>query len=185
MVTRKPLPAGAQLASINSVPYPTSPVESSAPAAFHIREPQHGPAHETPDAENAWENEGLNPYDIPPSLRPGSKRSSMERPRSREDLPDSLRAGPPGYTPRSSDEMQRPQLSSTNPYLKRQQTGSADGGESSASAWGGFAERPPMPASAPPPPPPTKGKLEITRRSCNNVKLSKGNVNKTQILRQL
>lgn len=102
---------------------------------------------ETPDTEpnsatNAWSGEGLE------------KQNHGTDTYSKSDIPESLRVGPPGGTPRTSQEMQRPNVSTTNPYLQKQQTGLSDGKESSATAWGGFAERPPQPAGAPPAPVP-------------------------------
>jgi len=76
---------------------------------------------------------------------------------TKQDLPQSLRVGPPGYTQDGSQEMSRPNANTTNPYLQRQGTGASDVKESSAAAWGGFGERPPQPAEAPPPPPLPKG----------------------------
>ena len=75
------------------------------------------------DSENAWGGEADN------------KKAGA-------GLPESLRVGPPGYTPNSSQEMLRPSANTTNPYLKKQNSGSSNGNESSAEAWGGFEERP-------------------------------------------
>jgi hypothetical protein len=75
-----------------------------------------------------------------------------------KSLPESLRVGPPGYTPNASQEMLRPTPASTNPYLQRQNSGGQS--ESSADAWGGFAARPAPPSSAPPPPPIPNGMNE-------------------------
>ena len=90
---------------------------------------------------------------------------------SKPNIPESLRVGPPAYAPKDSREMLRPNAAATNPYLQRQNAqggGLNDGRESSASAWGGFAERPAPPTDAPPPPPLPKGGhllwLEDSRR---------------------
>lgn len=77
------------------------------------------------DSENAWGEE--------------ARINKQEK-----ELPEALRVGPPGYTPRSSAELSRPSAASTNPYVKSQhnQGTSGEGQESSAAAWGGFGERP-------------------------------------------
>jgi hypothetical protein len=87
--------------------------------------------------ENAWTEEGLEKQRHP---------STME-------LPEALRVGPKGYTPASSQE----NFVTTNPFLKKANTGgSSVAGESSADAWGG-PTRPSEPLNAPPPPPLPKG----------------------------
>lgn len=112
------------------------------------------PALKPPQAEST----------LPLSLQAGagrentSIRSSMERPRSNEHVPESLRPGPPSYTPRSSQEIERPALLSTNPF-RRQHSGqsSLQGGESSAAAWSGVSGTPATPSSPPPPIPASAG----------------------------
>lgn len=164
MVIRKPLPPGAQ--NISSPPYPSSPIQSNAPTfAFN------GSQHSKPETENVWAQEELRPEEVPPSLQAGAGRHSMERSRSREDVPESLRVGHLEHTPRSSGEMERPSISNTNPFLKKQndaQDGSSDARESSAGAWGSAwsgapAGRPPIPTHQPPPPPVQNS--ELTMRS--------------------
>lgn len=93
------------------------------------------PEESEPDEENEWDDEEV----------------VDKKPDTNKPLPELLRVGPPGYTPNASQEMLRPTPASTNPYIQRQNSGGQS--ESSAGAWGGFAERPAPPSSAPPPPP--------------------------------
>ena len=168
---RKPLPPDADIVVGEDkldLPYPATPTAADAPPAFSDRSPRRSspyPLSADPDSHSAEGSEDVANDGLPASLRSGGGRRSMEGSHSgAEDIPESLRIGRPGYTPspRSSSEMQRPTVESTNPYIQRQQTGmsgTSDGRESSAGAWGGFAERPPIPSSTPPPPPVPKGKL--------------------------
>jgi hypothetical protein len=165
MVTRKPVPPNANIvlgADKSDPPYPATPTATGALQLPSERTSRHGSpntAGAETDSQSAWRSESSERDSLPASLRPGSGRQSMDGSHNGvEDLPESLRVGPPGYTPRSSNEMQRPTEASTNPYLQRQQTGMTGTGDGKESAWGGFAERPPMPSSAPPPPPVPKGK---------------------------
>jgi len=173
MVMRKPVSPNANVvvgAVESDLPYPGTPTATDAPTAFSERSPRRSSPYSLPadpDSQPAWDPEQVAKDGLPASLRSGGGRRSMEGSHSgAEDIPESLRVGRLGYTPspRSSSEMQRPTVESTNPYIRRQQTalnGTAEGresSESSASAWGGFAERPPMPSSGPPPPPVPKGK---------------------------
>lgn len=100
---------------------------------------------------------------LPVSLQAGagtasaSARSSLERPKSNEHIPEILRPGPPSHniTPQSSQEGEQPAAKSTNPFHRAQQRGQQSSlqiGESSTAAWA--APNPPAPPSAPPPPPP-------------------------------
>jgi len=68
-------------------------------------------------------------------------------------LPEALRVGPPSTLQNSSHESLKPSTEGTNPFLRRQATGSTinSGKESSADAWG---EKPAEPSNPPPPPPP-------------------------------
>jgi hypothetical protein len=168
MVMRKPVPPNAKIglgADQSDPPYLATETATGAlppPSERTSRRGSPNSAAVEPDRQTVWRSESTERDGLPASLRPGSGRQSMEGSQNgAEDLPESLRVGPPGYTPRSSGEMQRPSVASTNPYIQRQQTGmsgTSDGRESSASAWGGFAERPPVPSNAPPPPPVPKGK---------------------------
>jgi hypothetical protein len=91
--------------------------------------------------------------DLPESLRPGSGRRSMEGSQSGEDdIAETTHAGPPGYTPSSSGEFQRP-VESHNPYIRRQQSG----GNTPIRNGGGSSSAPAPPSHAPPPPPVPKG----------------------------
>ncbi len=98
---------------------------------------------------------------LPASLRLESGMQSMERSHNgADDLPESLRVGPPRYAT-GSGEIQRPIEASTYPYLQGQQaglSGTLDQEESSASARGGYAERHTVPSRDPPLPPLPKGK---------------------------
>ena len=149
MVTRKPLPASAEasLAPASSPPYPVTPTAPDAPAYSRMQDVQHDlrPSRSEQDSSSVWSGAGLDT-----SARPdiGSK----------QEIPDSLRVGPPST--KGSQGMMRQSQSATNPYLQNiiaPGTEMTDGGESSASAWGGFSERPPPPTEAPPPPPLPKG----------------------------
>ena len=146
MVTRKPVPqsADASLApNTASPPYPVTPntANSSQDPVQDGRNGLRFPETES-DSARAWSAEGSdNQNDESSDSRYGQKI-----------IPESLRVGPPGYTSRSSQEMLRPSVGTTNPYLKKQQDAQT---ESSASAWGGFPERPaPLPPTNTPPPPP-------------------------------
>jgi hypothetical protein len=170
MVMRKPVPPNANTAvgaDKSDLPYPATPTAADAPPTLAERNPRCGSPYSIPaepDSQDDWGSEQAEKDGLPASLKAAAGRRSMEGSQSgADDLPESLRVGRPGYTPspRSSTEMQRPTVESTNPYIQRQQTGmngTSDGRESSASAWGGFTERPPIPSSAPPPPPVPKGK---------------------------
>jgi len=168
MVTRKPVPqpADSGLApKAPSPPYPVTPIstDTNANPQFHMQDVHNQMSTETPDTEpnsatNAWSGEGFE------------KQNHGMDTHSKSDIPESLRVGPRGGTPRTSQEMQNPNLSTTNPYLQKQQTELTDGKESSASAWGGSAERPPQPAGAPPPPPVPQGtKHAVERVTITNI----------------
>lgn len=124
MVTRKPVPTDSGLA-----PYPVTPISTNEPLAFRVGDDRNQMQTDSPsDSENAWGGEADH--------------------KVAAGIPESLRVGPPGYTPNSSQEMLRPAGNVTNPYLKKQGTGSSNGNESSAEAWGGFEERPGQQAPA-------------------------------------
>lgn len=133
---RKPVPQGGEskLAPESIAPYPVTPISTDVPPQFRMQDVRNQMATSATDSEpnsaNAWVEEGLEKH------RTGEQR----------ELPDSLRPGPPGYTPNSSQEKLR---QNTNPFLQRQQSGVSDVG-SSAEAWG---DRPSEPAAPPPPPP--------------------------------
>ena len=171
MVMRKPVSQNANIvdgADKSDLPYPATPTATDAPPDLRERSPRRSSPYSLSadaDGQSASGSEQVAKGGLPASLRSGDGRRSMEGSHSgAEDIPESLRVGRPGYTPspRSSSEMQRPTVESTNPYIKRQQTGlneTAEEREGSTSTWGGFAERPPIPSSTPPPPPVPKGKL--------------------------
>jgi hypothetical protein len=96
------------------------------------------------NSEDAWSEEAISKHNTG----------------NQEPLPDSLRVGPPvGYTPKSSQEKLVPG-STTNPFLKKQNTGSTNSGaESSADVWGAPPSNapPPPPSNAPPAPPVSQG----------------------------
>jgi hypothetical protein len=157
MVVRKPLPPNA---NVNA-----GLLSSDPSSSLHERSSQHDyqyPQELDSNYAKEWRSEALE-QDVPPSLRPAGGRRSMEgSQRGSQEIPELLRAGTPGRSPRSSGELQRLTPESTNPYIRRQQTGqstsSTEGGESSAGAWSDNTQRPPQPLSAPPPPPIIKGK---------------------------
>ena len=138
MVTRKPVPPAGLAPNSTAPPYPTTPIATNNPPSFRMQDARkqlQSPEESEPDEENEWDDEEVV-----------DEQAGINKP-----LPELLRAGPPGYTPNASQEMLRPIPASTNPYLQRQNSGGQS--ESSADAWGGFAERPAPPSGAPPPPP--------------------------------
>jgi hypothetical protein len=152
MVTRKPVPstADASLAPASSAPYPVTPTAPNVPQPFRmqdVRNELRSPQSE-PDSASVWSGEGLDKI---------AGQDTVQETGQKQDIPDSLRVGPPGYTPNGSQEMLRPNLATTNPYLQKLNAQRGDGRESSASAWGGFPERPAPPTETPPPPPLPKG----------------------------
>ncbi len=149
MVTRKPVPYfNSGLAPTNTPPYPATPSSQTAPGPFHQQNVP--PPDPEGDPSNPWTGEDLD-------------RLSLHGNTPTPSLPSSLRAGPPaGYQTKTSQE-KLAQGISTNPFLQKQQTGSANGGkESSADAWGGSqkssysweSDTPAQPTTAPPLPPP-------------------------------
>ncbi|KAG4432568.1 hypothetical protein IFR05_011956 [Cadophora sp. M221] len=130
MVTRKPVPTGDSGLTPSSItPYPVTPISTNEPLPFRVGDARNQMQTDSPsDSENAWGGEADN-------RKAGT------------GLPESLRVGPPGYSPNSSQEMLRPAANVTNPYLKKQNTGSSNGNESSAEAWDGKdSTKPHMPS---------------------------------------
>ncbi|KAH9208307.1 hypothetical protein DL95DRAFT_41389 [Leptodontidium sp. 2 PMI_412] len=150
MVTRKPVPGeDSGLAPSNVTPYPVTPISTNEPLPFRVGDARNQMQTDSPsDSENAWGGEADN-------RKAGT------------GLPESLRVGPPGYTPNSSQEMLRPAANVTNPYLKKQNTGSSNGNESSAEAWGGFDERPGQQAAANTAPAQQFDNLSVSETSTN------------------
>lgn len=147
MVTRKPVPYSG-LAPTANPPYPTTPIAADSPAPYPTQDARYQMQSDDSgvNSEDAWSQEGISKHN-----------TGIE-----ERLPDSLRAGPPaGYTPKSSQERLAPVASNTNPFLKKQNTGSSNGGDSSADIWGASVPPtsvpPPPPTNAPPPPPIPQG----------------------------
>lgn len=136
MVTRKPVP-GAGPAPSSNPPYPETPSSSTQTTQFGMQNVHSQMAPSNTDSEStsasAW----------------GEEDSQHERNRTQVGVPESLRVGPPGYTPRTSQEGLR---QTNNPFLQRQQTGASNEGnrDSSASVWD---DLPTEPSTAPPPPP--------------------------------
>lgn len=161
MVTRKPVPqqGNSSLAPTTSPPYPVTPISTDTPKPFSMQDAR-GELRSATDSDagsaNVWSGEGLDAFD-----KPDPAAETMNHPRG---LPESLRVGPPSLSnsQKSSQEALRPNATSTNPFLKRQATGSTTGSkESSANAWGESPERPAQPSSAPPPPPVPQGKPDL------------------------
>lgn len=160
MVMRKPLSPAAAANVAPKVADGLNTVTTSAdmPPAFRERSPLRKHPYDDEYRQETGNPGGLEDVSRPLRSQDG-RRSSQGSQGGGEDIPESLRAGPPGYTPRSSGEMQR-QAESTNPYIRRQQSGQStpmEGEDSSASAWGDSGSRPPPPTKAPPPPPIPKG----------------------------
>jgi hypothetical protein len=160
MVMRKPLTPAAAANVAPNVADGLNTITASAdvPPAFRERSPSRKHPYDVENWQEAGTAEGLE--SMPQSLRSKDGRRSTEGSQDGgEDIPESLRAGPPGYTPRSSEEMQRP-AESTNPYIRRQQSGQStpmEVDDTCATAWGDSGSRPPPPTNAPPPPPIPKG----------------------------
>lgn len=152
MVTRKPVPQGNQtLAPTTAPPYPVTPISTDTPNAFSMQDARAElPPATDSDAgsSNVWSEEKHN-------MQPAADntQNAADKP-----LPEALRVGPPSLPQNSSHEALRPSTENTNPFLRRQATGSTtnSGKESSADAWG---ERPAEPSTAPPPPPISHGML--------------------------
>lgn len=146
MVTRKPL---HQDGGLGTPPYPITPIDTNTQPQFRMQDARNA-LHSASDSDspNAWTEEGIKG-------QPG-----------RNDVPESLRVGPPGYSQHSSQELLRPDTTTTNPYLQKQsRNGVNEHKDSSAAAWGGFAERPSHPSEPPPPPPISKGTYSIRSRN--------------------
>ncbi|EKD16172.1 DUF455 domain protein [Drepanopeziza brunnea f. sp. 'multigermtubi' MB_m1] len=140
MVTRKPVPGSLVPGSTSPPkstaiipPYPITPATANVPAPYPMDDARtQFTADATADKENTWNRDGVE---------------------SRKEIPDLLRVGPPaGYnTPKISQERLRPEAASTstNPYLRKQHSGSSmNGNESSAGAWGGSDGRPAHPSAS-------------------------------------
>ncbi|KAM0148635.1 hypothetical protein ACHAPG_009871 [Botrytis cinerea] len=142
MVTRKPVPQSSIPSNNTSLPpYPISPVSSDP---HHISHPERN--------HNAIYDSSTN--DLEPNVWNEEEHSHPD-PKS---LPNALRVGPSTIPPRPSQDMLKPSPSTTNPFLRRQQSQSSqsaasDGKESSADIWNELTEKPTQPAYPPPPPP--------------------------------
>lgn len=158
-------------------PYPATPIKTSS---FHVQDAHSQLLASASDSETPsrpWATGGAaDEFGLPAiqepssSLESGSKpvalqagagreaESGMDRSRSSEHIPESLRPGPSSYTPRTSQEEERLALKSTNPFRKQhsgQSTSESVG--SSTEAWGESSGRPPAPSAPPPPPPISDG----------------------------
>lgn len=96
-------------------------------------------------------------------------------------IPDSLRVGPSRVPPKPSDDVLKPNTSTTNPFLRRQQSHTSqnvvsDKNESSADIWNELTEKPTHPEYPPPPPPPVS---EVTQQ-LSNMEVSGQNPNPWQ-----
>lgn len=146
MVTRKPVPQSSIPSNNTSLPpYPISPVSSDP---HHISHPERN--------HNAIYDSSTN--DLEPNVWNEEEHSHPD-PKS---LPNALRVGPSTIPPRPSQDMLKPSPSTTNPFLRRQQSQSSqsaasDGKESSADIWNELTEKPTQPAYPPPPPPISQG----------------------------
>jgi hypothetical protein len=140
MVTRKPLPQDGGLRPASPPPYPITPIDTTPLPQFRMQ-----------DAHNALRS----PESESESPNASSQEGRHGRQAGQNEIPDLLRAGPPEYSQRGSQDILRPNTTTTNPYLQRQSRN--DNKDSSAAAWGGFAERPSPPSQPPPPPPISKG----------------------------
>ncbi|KAF7872282.1 hypothetical protein EAF04_003206 [Stromatinia cepivora] len=163
MVTRKPVPSSTNPSNNPSLPpYPISPVSSNPHASFRT-EDNHNAMSSAINAEsNIWnEEERFHPD-------PNS-------------LPDSLRVGPSRVPPKPSDDVLKPNSSTTNPFLRRQQSQTSQSAvsgknESSADIWNELTEKPTHPDYPPPPPPPVS---QVTQQF-SNMEISGQNPNPWQ-----
>jgi len=140
MVSRKPVPKSQEGVDSSSAPYPVSPITSEHPPPFRVQDAQSALRRDddmgSEDA-NAWSEERVGIH---------GQHEGPER------LPSLLRAGPPGGVKnRPSQEVTKDTAFSSNPFLRRQNTGEVpESKESSAGAWEDVG-----PSRAPPPPPVT------------------------------
>ncbi|CZT49014.1 uncharacterized protein RSE6_09795 [Rhynchosporium secalis] len=152
MVSRKPVPsADSSLAPSKIPPYPVTPISANEPLPFRRGDSRSQTQSDSPsESENTWGGEADN------------QKAAM-------GLPESLRVGPPGYTPKTSQEMFRPGASSTNPYLKKEATGfsNGNGNESSAEVWGASEERPGQQAAQTTVPTQQLEQLSVSEQSTN------------------
>ncbi|TVY32878.1 Ubiquitin carboxyl-terminal hydrolase [Lachnellula occidentalis] len=146
MVTRKPVPQGNQTLAPTTAapPYPVTPISTDNPNAFSMQDARaelRSATDSDAGSSNVWSEER---HDMQPAAE---NTHNAAKP-----LPEALRVGPASLPQNSSHEALRPSTESTNPFLRRQATGSTthSGKESSADAWG---EKPAEPSTAPPPPP--------------------------------
>jgi hypothetical protein len=142
MVTRKPVPSaeGSNLAPFTP-PYPITPLTTAPPAPFRVEDVKgqlRSPDSDT-DSINAWGGD-----------RPDNQNAEQ----SQSSFPESLRVGPQGFTPSSSQERLRV-AGETNPFLKKSNTGSTAEKESSADAWGDRSSTPSTTTQTPSIPPGT------------------------------
>jgi hypothetical protein len=159
MVKRKPESsshATELVPDVSVLPYPTSPGTAEIPSNFdewELQKAHQSSAEDGPSSQHVWASGALGGIEsIPASLRAGGEKHA-EHVHNVEDIPESLRVGTPGLTPRSSSEMEKPTMRSTNPYIRRQQTGQStcsDERDGSANGWGESSERPPQPLDTPP-----------------------------------
>ncbi|CAD6443517.1 89e9a3c1-58ae-447a-8601-fa46a0fdb98a [Sclerotinia trifoliorum] len=163
MVTRKPVPSSTNPSNNpSSLPYPISPVSSNPHASFRTEENPNAMSSATNTEPNIWNEEGHSHPD------PSS-------------IPDSLRVGPSRAPPKPSDDVLKPNTSTTNPFLRRQQSQTSqnavsDKNESSADIWNELTEKPTHPDYPPPPPPPVS---QVTQQ-LSNMEVSGQNPNPWQ-----
>lgn len=148
MVTRKPVPStsSAVLTPVSSPPVAPQPFTMQ-----DVRDELRSTDSE-PDGASIWSQEVTD--------------NLAAHEAGQNDGMPALRAGPLAYTSHGSQEMLRPAAPTTNPYLQKnnaQGGGSSEARESSATAWGAFADRPPT--SVPPPPVAPKGMLPFSARA--------------------
>lgn len=142
MVTRKPVPQSTNPSNNpSSPPYPITPVSSNPPTSFR-----------TEDNQNVM----LSAHKIEPNVWNEEEHSHPDP----SSLPNSLKVGPSRIPPKPSQDMLQPNPSTTNPFLRRQQSqisqnAVSDGKESSADIWNELTE----PTHPPPPPPVPQGLL--------------------------
>ncbi|TVY31722.1 Ubiquitin carboxyl-terminal hydrolase [Lachnellula subtilissima] len=146
MVTRKPVPQRDQTLAPTTAapPYPVTPISTDTPNAFSMQNARaelRSATDSDAGSSNVWSEER---HDMQPAAE---HTHDADKP-----LPEALRVGPPSIPLNSSHESLKPSTERTNPFLRRQATGSTtnSGKESSADAWG---EKPAEPSTAPPPPP--------------------------------
>ncbi|KAG4035719.1 hypothetical protein MFRU_001g04870 [Monilinia fructicola] len=164
-VTRKPVPQYTNPSNNpSSPPYPIAPGATNPQSSFRVEDSSNAMFSANHSGSNIWKEGG------------DSHSNNLG------SLPDSLKVGPSRITPRPSQDMLKPNLSTTNPFLRRKQSqisqsAVSDGKESSADIWNELTENPVRPDCSPPPPP-----VSQVTQQFSNMEVSEQNTNPWQPL---